>query len=66
MEYPGALDHVMNRRDLRAPIFQDDSDRQRFLETFAEACAKSGWKPHAMCLRHLNRRLYEPDKEKQR
>ena len=27
----------------REPIFRDNADRQRFVETLAEACAKTGW-----------------------
>ena len=40
----------MNRGDRREPIFQDDQDRQTFLETLGEACAKTGWQVHALCL----------------
>src|SRR5437016_12704233 len=40
----------MNRGDRREPIFRDDYDRQRFLETLAEACAKTDWQVHAWCL----------------
>ena len=43
VEYPGAIYHIMNRGDRREPIFKDDADRQRFLETFWEGCAKTGW-----------------------
>ena len=43
IEYPGAMYHVMNRGDQREDIFQDDEDRQRFLSTLGEACAKTGW-----------------------
>jgi putative transposase len=50
VEYPGAIYHVMNRGDRREPIFQDDLDRCRFLETLAEACAKTDWQVHAYCL----------------
>src|SRR2546428_13156526 len=50
IEYPGAIYHVMNRGDRQEPIFEDDSDRERFLETLAEACAKTGWQVHAYCL----------------
>ncbi|MBI2928028.1 MAG: transposase [Verrucomicrobia bacterium] len=50
VQYPGAIYHVMNRGDRREPIFKDDADRQRFLETFGEACAKAGWQVHAYCL----------------
>jgi REP element-mobilizing transposase RayT len=50
VEYEGAIYHVMNRGDRREPIFQDDQDRERFLVTLGEACAKTGWQVHALCL----------------
>ena len=50
VEYPGAVYHVLNRGDRREPIFRDDADRQRFLETLAEACAKTRWQVHAFVL----------------
>jgi REP element-mobilizing transposase RayT len=50
VQYPGAIYHVMNRGDRREPIFRDDADRRRFLETLAETCAKTGWQVHAACL----------------
>lgn len=50
VEYPGAIYHVMNRGDHREPIFVDDQDRQRFVATLGEACAKTSWQVHALCL----------------
>ena len=50
IQYPGAIYHVMNRGDRQEPIFGDDRDRQRFLETLTEACEKTGWQVHAFCL----------------
>jgi REP element-mobilizing transposase RayT len=50
IEYPGALYLVMNRGDRREPIFRDDEDRERFIFTLGEACAKTGWQVHALCL----------------
>ena len=50
VEFPGAIYHVMNRGDRREPIFKDDADRQRFVETLSEACAKTGWQVHAYVL----------------
>ena len=50
VEYPGAVYHVMNRGDRREPIFHDDADRQRFVNTLGEACGKTGWQVHALCL----------------
>jgi REP element-mobilizing transposase RayT len=50
VEYPGAVYHVMNRGDRREPIFMDDADRRRFVESLGEACAKTGWQVHAYVL----------------
>ena len=50
LEYPGAIYHLLNRGDRREPIFKDDSDRERFLNTLGEACAKTSWQVHAFCL----------------
>src|SRR5580658_5246803 len=50
VEYPWAIYHVMNRGDRREAIFKDDRDRQTFLAALAEACAKTGWEVHALCL----------------
>jgi REP element-mobilizing transposase RayT len=50
VQYPGAIYHVMNRGDRREPIFRDDQDRRRFLETLGEACGKTGWQVHVYCL----------------
>lgn len=50
VEYPGAIYHVMNRGDRREAIFRDEADRQRFLATLEETCAKTGWQIHAYCL----------------
>jgi len=50
VEYPWAIYHVMNRGDRREPIFKDDADRERFVETLGEACAKTGWQVHAYVL----------------
>ena len=40
----------MNRGDQREDIFRDDQDRQKFLSTLGEACAKTEWQVHAFCL----------------
>jgi REP element-mobilizing transposase RayT len=50
VEYPGAIYHVMNRGDRREPIFKDDVDRRRFLETLEEVCGKTDWQVLAYCL----------------
>src|SRR6266403_3065467 len=50
VEYEGAIYHVMNRGDRGEPIFLDEEDRQSFLQTLGEACAKTDWQVHAYCL----------------
>ena len=50
IQYPGAVYHIINHGDLQEAIFEDDSDRERFLETLGEVCLKTGWQVHAYCL----------------
>jgi putative transposase len=50
VEYPGALYHVMSRGDRREASFRDEEDRRRFIATLGEACGKTGWQVHALCL----------------
>lgn len=50
IEYPDAIYHVMSRGDRRENIFFDDIDRQDFLKTLAETCAKADFQVHAFCL----------------
>ncbi len=40
IQYPGAIDHVMNRGDRREEIFADDQDRERFLATLGQRVEK--------------------------
>jgi REP element-mobilizing transposase RayT len=50
IQYLGAVYHVMARGNHGQEIFQDDQDRQCFLETLGEACEKTGWWIHAHVL----------------
>jgi len=50
LQYAGAIYHLMSRGDRREPIFLDDADRESFLETLGQACAKTQWQVHAYCL----------------
>ena len=65
IQYPGAVYHAMARGNQGRPIFRDDQDRRRFLETLAEACEKTGWEIHAYVLMgnhyHLLVRTPEPN-----
>jgi putative transposase len=50
IEYCGAFYHVMARGNRREEIFRGDTDRQLFIQTLGEACAKTGWRIHAWVL----------------
>ena len=50
VEFPGAVYHVLDRGDRREAIFRDDVDRQTFLRTLGQACARTGWRVHAFVL----------------
>ena len=50
IQYSGAIYHVMSRGDQREDIVRDDADREKFLSSLGEACAKTQWEVHAYCL----------------
>jgi REP element-mobilizing transposase RayT len=50
LQFPGAIYHVLSRGNHREDIFRDDIDREFFLKTVADTCAKTGWQVHAFCL----------------
>jgi putative transposase len=47
IEYEGAIYHVMSRGDRREEIVRADEDRELFVDTLGQACAKCGWEVHA-------------------
>jgi REP element-mobilizing transposase RayT len=50
IEYKGAIYHVMSRGDRREPVYLDEYDRRRFLDTLSEAHERTGWLIHAYVL----------------
>lgn len=50
VEYAGAIYHIMSRGNRGDPIYQDDRDREVFIDTLEEACTKTGWLVHAFVL----------------
>lgn len=50
IQYPGAVYHVMSRGQGGASIVWDDKDRNLYLETLGEVCARCGWSIHAWVL----------------
>ena len=43
---PGAIDHVLSRKDRRKDIYVDDADRPHFLKALAEPRRKTGIQLH--------------------
>ncbi len=52
IEYDGAVYHVMCRGNRREMICRDDTNRELFLESLAEVCARTGWLIHAYVFMH--------------
>jgi len=50
LEFDGALYNVTVRGDRREDINEDDFDRRRFLELFADVCDRYKWVCRAYCL----------------
>lgn len=50
IEYPGAHYHVTSRGNARQRIFNDDSDRELFLDILENVVERYGWICHAYCL----------------
>jgi REP element-mobilizing transposase RayT len=50
IEFAGALYHLTSRGDRREAIYEDDEDRQRFLDVLAEVVERFNWICHAYCL----------------
>ncbi len=63
VEYEGALYHLMSRGDRREPIFKGDKDRELFLETLGEACARTGWVVYSYVLmrNHYHLLVFTPE-----
>ena len=47
IEFNGALYHVTSRGDRREAIYEDDADRERFLEVLSEVVERFNWLCHA-------------------
>lgn len=49
LEFPGALYHVTSRGDRREDIYEDNDDRERFLEILGAVVTGYNWLCHAYC-----------------
>ena len=63
LEFCGALYHVTSRGDRREAIYEDDEDRERFLEILGRVVAEFNWICHAYCLmgNHYHLLIETPD-----
>ncbi len=50
LEFPGAVYHVTARGNAREPIYADDRDRRRFIDSLAREIAQQQWLCYAWCL----------------
>ena len=63
IEFPGAIYHVTSRGNARAPIVEDDADRELMLETLSQVVERFNWICHAYCLmgNHYHLMIETPD-----
>lgn len=63
IEYAGALYHVTSRGDRREDIYEDDEDREVFLEVLSHCVERFNWLVHAYCLmsNHYHLLIETPD-----
>ena len=63
IEYQGAIYHVTTRGNARQRIYEDDEDRQAFLELLGSVVSHYGWLCHAYCLmdNHYHILIETPD-----
>lgn len=63
IEFPGAIYHVTSRGNARQVIFEDDEDRQSFLDTLTRVAERFNWICHAYCLmdNHYHLMIETPD-----
>ncbi|MBI5626428.1 MAG: transposase [Nitrosomonadales bacterium] len=63
IEFPDALYHVTARGDRREDIFEDDLDRQAFLDTLEQVITQFNWICYAWCLmdNHYHLLIQTPD-----
>ena len=50
IEFPGALYHITSRGDRCEDIYDDDADRNSFLDIFADTIDRFNWVCYAYCL----------------
>ena len=65
LEFNGALYHVTSRGDRREMIYEDDADREQFLDVLGDVVGRFNLRCHAYCLmgNHYHLVVETPDGE---
>jgi REP element-mobilizing transposase RayT len=50
IEYPGAIYHITSRGNAKMPIFEDDEDRECFIDILEDVVKRFNWVVHAYCI----------------
>ena len=50
LEFPGGIYHITSRGDRQEAIYEDDADRQQWLDILSRVCERCNWRVHAYCL----------------
>ena len=63
IEFSGAHYHITSRGDRREDIYEDDADRERFLDILGQVVNGWNWRCHAYCLmsNHYHLVIETPD-----
>jgi len=63
IEFPGALYHITVRGDRQESIYEDNQDRQHFIELLGQVIIQGNWICHAYCLmdNHFHLMIETPD-----
>ena len=63
LEFADALYHVSSCGDRREDIYQDDADRQAWLNVLAQVCKRFNWSVQAYCMMdsHYHLLVQTPD-----
>ena len=63
IEFPGAVYHVTSRGNARSDIFENDIDRETFLQILTKVTQRYNWLCHAYCLmdNHYHLLIETPD-----
>ena len=62
VEFHSALYHLLDRGDRQEAIFRDDRDREVFLTTVGQVCARCGWRVHGFVLMTNHHHLRRSDR----